>query len=116
MYSLHIGFLHGQSGSTSAGARDSLKVSEGRQITAANKDYNKAGGLKLFFFVKHYRTDWATEVEFEIIDLNTEAGGLTPIREGGGHQTKSLRLKGNDGKEWHAEREAIIKQKAKKKV
>ena len=98
MLLLGAGVLRGQS--TGSAKNDSIKVREGKIITAANKDYNKASGLKRFLFGKHYRKEWATEVEFEIIDLNNEAGGLTPIREGGGLQTKSLRLRDNAGKEY----------------
>jgi hypothetical protein len=32
------------------------------------------------------------------LNLNTEAGGLTPVRTVGGHQTKGLALKGADGR------------------
>ena len=32
--------------------------------------------------------------------LDTAGGGLKPIKEGGGHQTKSLRLKNKNDKEY----------------
>jgi hypothetical protein len=67
---------------------------------AANPRYDKASGFKRMLLGKHYRKEWKQPVEVEIIDLQKEAGGLTPIREGGGHQTKSLRLRGNNGKEY----------------
>ena len=44
-----------------------------------------------------YRDAWRTPVAFEVLDLNTEAGGLTPLRRGGGNQTTSLRVEGSDG-------------------
>jgi len=92
--------LSGQSPGLTNSSPTTLNVKEGRIIVAPNKMYDKASGFKRFFFGKHYRKEWATEVEFEIIDLNTEAGGLTAFREGGGLQTKSLRLRDANGKEY----------------
>jgi hypothetical protein len=65
-----------------------------------NPYYNKAGGLKRFLLGHHYRKEWATPVEVEVMNFDTTAGGLTPLKLGGGMQTKSLRLKGADGKEY----------------
>jgi len=97
---LKFGLLPGQSTGSASSITDSMIVNEGRIIIAPNKKYDKASGFKRSIFGKHYRKEWATEVEFEIIDLNTEAGGLTPFREGGGLQTKSLRLRDANGKEY----------------
>lgn len=66
----------------------------------ANPYYNKAGGFKRFLLGHHYRKEWATPVEVEVINFDTTAGGLTPDKLGGGMQTKSLRLKGANGKEY----------------
>jgi hypothetical protein len=60
----------------------------------------KAGWLHKIFFGNHWRDLWITPVEVEILDLNNFAGGLTPLKKGGGQQTKSLRFLGKDGKEW----------------
>ncbi len=51
-------------------------------------------------FGKNYRDAWKTPVEFEVLDLGTEAGGLTPVQKGGGLQTTGLRLQGADGHEY----------------
>jgi len=67
---------------------------------AADPQYNKASGIKKFFWGDHYRKEWATPVEVEILDMDNEAGGLTPLKIGGGLQTKSLRLKGANGREY----------------
>lgn len=53
-----------------------------------------------FFSGEHWRDLWATKIDAEVLDLNTFGGGLTPTKKGGGLQTKSLRLKGNDGNEY----------------
>ena len=68
--------------------------------TAANKQYNTAGKFKRVMLGEHYRREWATEVEIEILDIDVVAGGLTPVKIGGGLQTKSLRLKAANGKEY----------------
>lgn len=54
----------------------------------------KSGWFHNFLFGKHWRDVWITPVEVEILDVNTFAGGLTPIKKGGGMQTISLRFKG----------------------
>ena len=40
------------------------------------------------------------KIKAPTVDLDTLFGGLTPIRKGGGHQSKSLRLKDNQGREY----------------
>jgi len=44
-----------------------------------------------------YREVWATPIRLPVLDLDTFAGGLTPLRRGGGNQTRSLRMSGADG-------------------
>ena len=66
----------------------------------ANPYYAKASGFKRFLLGHHYRKEWATPVDVEVINFDTTAGGLTPDKLGGGKQTKSLRLKGANGKEY----------------
>lgn len=63
----------------------------------AGKDYSMSGFGELFLG-KHWRDLWTTPFEADVLDLNKFAGGLTPYKRGGGLQTKSLRLKGEDGK------------------
>ncbi len=94
-----MGCIYAQS-HTATNKIDTSSVHKNSIIVAANTRYNKAGGVKRFFNGKHYRKEWAQPLELEIIDLSTTAGGLTPLREGGGNQTKSLRLRGVNGKEY----------------
>lgn len=47
-----------------------------------------------------YRKAWGTEVEFPLLILDETHGGLTPVRQGGGFQTKSLRLENEKGQQW----------------
>jgi hypothetical protein len=60
----------------------------------------KAGGLHRFFFGTRYRKLWTTPIKIPVLRLGQFAGGLTPIERGGGMQTKSLRFKGGDGKQY----------------
>lgn len=47
-----------------------------------------------------YREFYATEVTARTVNLDTLMGGLEPVSKGGGHQSKSLRLRHNSGKEY----------------
>jgi hypothetical protein len=51
-------------------------------------------------FGKNYRAEWATEVKLPVISISKIHGGLVPVKEGGGMQSKSLRLADKKGKEW----------------
>jgi len=60
----------------------------------------KESFLKNLFMGKSYRPEWTQKVTVPVLDLGNEAGGLRPVRKGGGKQTKSLRLEDSTGKEW----------------
>ncbi len=49
---------------------------------------------------KRYREFYSKEVEAPVVFIDTLLGGLTPVRRGGGHQSKSLRLEDKDGKQY----------------
>ena len=51
---------------------------------------------RIFF----HRKEWNTPVKAPVLNLATEKGGLTPIKKGGGKQTKSLRLEDASGREY----------------
>lgn len=70
-------------------AGDTVRVTPGRSYDA--------GMLHRLLLGDLHRTLWATPVNVPVLDLDTFAGGLTPIRRGGGQQTRSLRLRGRDG-------------------
>jgi len=42
-----------------------------------------------------------TKIKMAVMDLDTALGGLTPFRRGGSFQTKSIRLRDNDGQLYH---------------
>ncbi|MEM9142805.1 MAG: metallophosphoesterase [Bacteroidota bacterium] len=49
---------------------------------------------------ERYRKYYATPIKAPTVDLDTLFGGLTPVRRGGGNQSKSLRLRREDGREY----------------
>ncbi|OUS03573.1 phosphoesterase [Flavobacteriales bacterium 33_180_T64] len=49
---------------------------------------------------KRYREAFGKKVTVPTVNLDTLFGGLTPIRKGGGHQSKSVRLKDKQGREY----------------
>jgi len=66
---------------------------------AANPDL-KGSGWKHFWVGKNYRKEWTEPIRVRVLDLSKEGGGLTPTKQGGGKQTKSLRVEDSTGKEW----------------
>jgi hypothetical protein len=60
----------------------------------------RASRFHRFWMGDGYRELWATPVRAPVVDLGGFAGGLTPVRRGGGRQTRSLRLRGGDGREY----------------
>jgi hypothetical protein len=53
-----------------------------------------------FFWGEHYRKEWTAPVRVSNFYIDTAVGGLTPIAEGGGRQSRGLRLKSSSGKEY----------------
>ncbi|WP_158795437.1 BamA/TamA family outer membrane protein [Pedobacter sp. L105] len=69
-------------------------------IVKVHPSYDRVSHVHEWFFGKNYRKEWGTSVKLPLIRISTVYGGLTPIKEGGGMQSKSLRLKDKSGKEW----------------
>jgi hypothetical protein len=63
---------------------DSVKIKAGAEYSA--------GWLHRLFFGDHYREDWTTEVNIPYLNMDTTFSGLTPLKKGGGRQTKSLKF------------------------
>ncbi len=76
-----------------------LAAQESTVAVAPGPQYD-TGWLHRFFFGQHYRDLWTTPIPAEVLDLDRFAGGLTVLRRGGGEQTKSLRFRGGDGREY----------------
>ncbi len=61
---------------------------------------NKKSDSYTSFFGEHYRKYYDTKVAAPTVLLDTLFGGLTPLRKGGGFQSRSLRMKTKDGREF----------------
>lgn len=61
--------------------------------TSKSKTYN-------FFWGKRYREEYSKEITAKVVSLDTLFGGLKPVRKGGGTQSRTLRLKAKDGKQY----------------
>lgn len=68
-------------------------------IVSAGPQYQKSR-LHQWLWGRHYRAEWATPVAVKKVHLDTLMGGLTPVRRGGGRQTKNLRLVDSAGKQY----------------
>ena len=66
------------------------------RTVVAGKEFDRGGHWR-FWFGDGYRKAWTTPAELPVLDLRTEAGGLTPLRQIGGFQTEGLAMKGADG-------------------
>lgn len=60
----------------------------------------KGSGLSEFLTGENYRKEWTTPLRLHVLDMGSELGGLIPLKEGGGKQTKSLRVQDTSGKQW----------------
>jgi hypothetical protein len=61
-------------------------------------EYNEVNGAHRFWFGNNYRETWAAPVKLKVFYIQKE--GLEILQQGGGQQTKSLRLVDSTGKEW----------------
>ena len=68
--------------------------------TAAGTKPFRQNGSKTFWMGSNYRKEWNTKVTVPVIDLSTAFGGLTPVKKGGGKQTRSLRMEDPNGREY----------------
>ena len=64
----------------------------------------RQGGLvpqyRNHFLGDHYRNAYALNLDFDVLNLASEQGGLEPLKIGGGNQTNSLRLEDPTGAQW----------------
>ena len=63
------------------------------------EEIDKTGFFKTLWG-ERYRKYYGTQVSAPTVNLDTLFGGLKPVRKGGGHQSKSLRLRHENGKEY----------------
>lgn len=73
----------------------------GDTVLATPEGRYEAGWLTRWVMGEGHRSLWSIPVPAQVLDLEVFAGGLTPIRLGGGQQTRSLRFRGADGHTYH---------------
>ena len=66
----------------------------------AHPGFDRVSGIHRALFGENYRKEWSVSTQLPVIHLSTFRGGLRPIRQGGGNQTRSLRLEDKTGMEW----------------
>jgi len=76
-------------------AKDTVPNFPDSVLVAANPKL-KGSFFKNLFIGKNYRNEWTTPVSVPVLDLE----GFTPDKQGGGKQTRSLRIKDAKGKSW----------------
>src|SRR5436309_15039902 len=86
---LSVTALCSQGGRIQSAADSSQTVVPGAQYDAS--------WLHRLLLGSNWRDLWMTPVAAEVLDLRHFAGGLSPVKRGGGAQTRSVRLKGNNG-------------------
>ncbi|MBF4473744.1 metallophosphoesterase [Flavobacterium sp. HJJ] len=70
------------------------------QTSIYSKEMTQKSIFHKFLFGQHYRSYYSMPIIAKTAVLDTLFGGVKPIREGGGHQSKSLRLADASGKEY----------------
>ena len=84
---------------TSSGQSLQDTTSINSKTVIAGKQYQRSAPHQKFWG-KHYRKEWTTPVSLPLFYLDIAAGGLKPYASGGGRQTKTLRLRNANGKEY----------------
>ncbi len=73
-------------------SRDSVVMTPG--------DRYRASAFARAFLGNTYRELWTTPIKVPVLDLSTFAGGLRPVKRGGGLQSTTLRLADKEGREY----------------
>ncbi|HEU5311842.1 MAG TPA: hypothetical protein VFV24_10350, partial [Candidatus Eisenbacteria bacterium] len=77
-------------------AARAAKPTETRTV-ALGPEYSTSG-FHTFWFGEGYRDLWTTPVTLPVLDLESFAGGLTPVRQVGQLQTPGLAMAGANGR------------------
>ncbi len=64
------------------------------------KEAVSKGGFYKALWGEHYREFYGKQVNAPVVDLDTLMGGVTPLKRGGGQQSKSLRLQDKNGRQF----------------
>ena len=69
-------------------------------VTVSASEVYDVGLFKKATFGDRYREAWRTPVTVPVFNLNTEFKHLTPVKQGGGMSSRSLRFESTSGKEY----------------
>lgn len=72
----------------------------GQTITVPASSKFKVSGSRTFWMGANYRKEWKTPITVPVLNLSTEKGGLKPVKQGGGKQTRSLRVEDPQGRQY----------------
>lgn len=64
------------------------------------KELTQKGKTYKWLFGEHYRSYYGTTIKAKTVAIDTLYGGLKPVKAGGGHQSKSLRLEDKNGRQY----------------
>ncbi len=82
---------------SNAARTDSIVIGKQFVTVSANRDL-KPTATRNFFIGKNYRAEWIEAVKVPVLDLAD--AHLKPIKEGGGKQTRSLKVEDKEGNEY----------------
>lgn len=68
-------------------------------VTLAGGNYAKPTFYR-WLFGNNLRNEWSTPISVKVVNLDSIHGGLKPYKKGGGNESKSLRLRNANGKEF----------------
>jgi len=71
------------------------------EVSIYKKDDTDKSEAYKSFWGDHYRDLYGKKIKTKVALLDTLYGGLEVVRSGGGHQTKSIRVKDKNGKEYN---------------
>jgi hypothetical protein len=75
------------------------RVGKDSVVVVPGSDY-AAGDFRRKMLGDNYRDLWTKPIKVPVLDLNSFAGGLKPLKKGGGAQTISLTFVTSDSTEW----------------
>ncbi len=79
---------------------DISKITPYKEATIYTKDRTEKGKFYKALWGEHYRKEYSIPVKAKTVWLDTLYGGLSLVKKGGGHQSKSLRLVNPQGKQY----------------
>ena len=97
---LWAGILGSTVAQVASAQRPAARVVSSDSATIAAGSYYDAGPISRFFLGNTYRDYWVKPIRVPVLNVRSYAGGLEPLKEGGGMQTLNLRFGAVDGSEF----------------